>query len=657
MEREGRPPRKLFGFMRDLKMGAKIGLAFGVVISLGLGSFLLLYLQILRLEGQIKHQLKSAQEVVLLAKDGSRASLGMYADVMAYSYSADENYSKHKKEMDDLAGACFQKAVEKLGIFPNSAELKSLADKANRIDSEECNPLENQAIELTRLGKSQEAMTLVSEKYVPTREKLERAITAFVDAVTQSAAKMESTTLALSARARGMAILLLFPVLIASAAASWFVGSNLSRSLNGMTKRIGAKIMSDLEGLASGLRELEKGNFDFPVEVTTETLKVRSNDEFGQIAALYDRMIGCTCDAVQSFTRTRSVLKSMVQDIIVSSRRLEETSHMLQRSTAETERSSEDVAQGSEKLAYETQNASHAMLGLTSAVSRVADGANEQAQSAARADELLRDTATALDDASTLANGVAELAAAANSTVRSTVVAIDKISAQVKSSNEQVRVLDAKGEQVGQIVGTINTIAEQTNLLALNAAIEAARAGEHGRGFAVVAEEVRNLAEQSRSATVEISQLIDSVRETVAEVVSGMESTNSEVAIGTEQTHQTSTALQSIISKTSQVAERLSEVNSGASSLVDIMGQSRELAESGVAASQTMTAESHTVGSSLESVSEISQNAAAAAQELTATAAEVSRVATELGSMASDLRMLVQRFAPEDADHSHLKAA
>lgn len=65
--------------------------------------------------------------------------------------------------------------------------------------------------------------------------------------------------------------------------------------------------------------------------------------------------------------------------------------------------------------------------------------------------------------------------------------------------------------EVSEFAQTIGSITSQTNLLALNASIEAARAGEHGKGFAVVAEEVRVLAENSKTASESIRGIIENI--------------------------------------------------------------------------------------------------------------------------------------------------
>lgn len=62
------------------------------------------------------------------------------------------------------------------------------------------------------------------------------------------------------------------------------------------------------------------------------------------------------------------------------------------------------------------------------------------------------------------------------------------------------------------MIRTITSIAEQTNLLALNATIEAARAGEAGKGFAVVANEVKDLAQETATATEDIASRIEAIQ-------------------------------------------------------------------------------------------------------------------------------------------------
>ena len=68
--------------------------------------------------------------------------------------------------------------------------------------------------------------------------------------------------------------------------------------------------------------------------------------------------------------------------------------------------------------------------------------------------------------------------------------------------------LGTAAQEIGKVTETITNISSQTNLLALNATIEAARAGTAGKGFAVVANEIKELAQQTASATEDIKSKI-----------------------------------------------------------------------------------------------------------------------------------------------------
>lgn len=66
---------------------------------------------------------------------------------------------------------------------------------------------------------------------------------------------------------------------------------------------------------------------------------------------------------------------------------------------------------------------------------------------------------------------------------------------------------------MSETIEAVTSISSQTNLLALNASIEAARAGEAGKGFAVVAEEIRNLADETKSLTGRMGDFIAKIQE------------------------------------------------------------------------------------------------------------------------------------------------
>lgn len=68
-------------------------------------------------------------------------------------------------------------------------------------------------------------------------------------------------------------------------------------------------------------------------------------------------------------------------------------------------------------------------------------------------------------------------------------------------------------DNMNEVIEGINAISAQTNLLALNASIEAARAGEAGKGFAVVADEIRQLAEQTKDLTGNMSSFVEHIED------------------------------------------------------------------------------------------------------------------------------------------------
>jgi methyl-accepting chemotaxis protein len=96
--------------------------------------------------------------------------------------------------------------------------------------------------------------------------------------------------------------------------------------------------------------------------------------------------------------------------------------------------------------------------------------------------------------------------------------------AAVAEIARKLKALEARSEEIGQIVEMLDDVTSETNILSLNAAIEASRAGAQGKGFGLVAEEVRKMAERAASAAKDIGAYIETIASATGDATRAIES-------------------------------------------------------------------------------------------------------------------------------------
>lgn len=132
----------------------------------------------------------------------------------------------------------------------------------------------------------------------------------------------------------------------------------------------------------------------------------------------------------------------------------------------------------------------------------------------------------ALDRTVKNSKDMVEVARNSDEQIKENIETISKLqshSIEIAHTNEEVTdsmtKLQEKTKEVHEIASIIHSISSQTNLLALNASIESARAGEAGRGFAVVADQIRQLAEETRKSTENITNIVNELSSNAQEVM------------------------------------------------------------------------------------------------------------------------------------------
>lgn len=150
--------------------------------------------------------------------------------------------------------------------------------------------------------------------------------------------------------------------------------------------------------------------------------------------------------------------------------------------------------------------------------------------------------------------------------ITNTIKFVEKAFGEIENVSAQMQEVNNKTGQINSIVHIVKEIADQTNMLALNAAIEAARAGEQGRGFAVVAEEVKKLADNTKSSVQEIQENIILLEDVVKKLSQRVLDTSGQLSEGRK-------LINSSLESMHDMTEKFEEVNK---SVLQISANSEE---------------------------------------------------------------------------------
>lgn len=354
-------------------------------------------------------------------------------------------------------------------------------------------------------------------------------------------------------------------------------------------------IIKPLKELSAKATRISEGDLTAKVNVT-------SKDEIGHLGNIFNTM----CENINHVIKQSLSSANGVREAAAA---LTESANLTIEATEQSAHAVQEVAISADQQLKGNEQSAQSMKYLANNIAEIANRSNE---------------------VTSLSTDAINIVKEGNTVVENTVAQMNSINNSVAQSDETIRSLSKRIEEIGSIVDVINGIADQTNLLALNAAIEAARAGEHGKGFAVVAQEVRLLAESSQKSTEKINVLIRGIQQDTTNSVSLMNHAKSDVQQGLHLTDETANKFQQILVALQNITPKLNDVTGTV---------------------QEMTASVEQTSSTATSLATHAQTTAASAEEVAASTEEIHASMEEMGSsalalkqLADDLQQIMQKF-------------
>ena len=315
------------------------------------------------------------------------------------------------------------------------------------------------------------------------------------------------------------------------------------------------KITAPIVNLVRHSNSIAEGNL-------AAKIHIEGNDEVAQLASSFQQMTDNLIDMISHVLQTSDQVVTGSDQL---SGGLEQMNHML----SSASKHAAVAEKGSSTLASSSAENARAMEEITYGIQNIASSAS---------------------DVSEQMNTASEEAITGNQLAQNAIHQMQEVERTASTSLLRIQSLHERSETAGKVVASIFNITKQIQILSLNASIEAARAGEHGRGFAVIAEEVRQLAEQSKTATEEIDVYLHAIQEDTNESVESMNQVSSEINSGTALVEQAGAAfhhlmelirkvnstIQAVSAATQQVSASAEQVSASIEETADVTSKSRE---------------------------------------------------------------------------------